>query len=212
MILKNNKVLAVVFLITATILLTMAGIYCGGRILAGLNGDRYITVFQKQFDFFTPRVTSNTVLTRQKVFACKDTELIAKETAAEDLWGLNRKELVERFPPGRWEITFTDPDSLILTEKSDQLCPTHKNYRHLGLFQDRLAVYEGPLGYNEKVIRVETIAVVNLPADLQVKLQQAMDFQKQAGIAIEKLRYDLEFPTEEALNAALENFDEHGIE
>jgi hypothetical protein len=211
MILKSNKVLAVVLIITATVLLTAAGIYCGS-FLAGVSGDRYITVFQNQLGILTPRVTSNTIITKQKVFACKDIEVITKEMAAENLRGLNRQELIERFPPERWEVTFTDPNSLVLTEKTDQLCSKHKNYRHLGIFQDRLAVYEGPLGYNEKVIRVESILVTSLPLELQMKLQQAMNFQKQAGVAIEKLRYDLEFATEEALDAALENIDEHGLE
>lgn len=212
MILKSNKILVSISLITAMILLAAAGIFCGSQLLAGLSGDRYITVFQNQLDFFMPRVTSNTIVTRQREFVCTDIEVITKETAAENLRGLTRKELVEIFSPDRWEVTFTEPDSLVLTEKSDQLCPNHKNYRHLGLFQDRLAVYEGPLGYNQKVVRVEWIAAASLPGELQIKLQQAMDFHKQSGAAIEKLRHDLEFSTEEALNAALENFDEHGIE
>jgi hypothetical protein len=72
-----------------------------------------------------------------------------------------------------------------------------------------LAIYEGPLGYNEKIIRVESITVEELPNELQIKLQQAMNFKKQAGTAAEKLQNELEFKTEDALNAALENIDEH---
>ena len=209
MILGNNKILAAVFLIPAAILITAAGIYCGSR-LVGQPGVHYFAVFQNQIDFLKPRVASDTILTRERLFACKDVEVSEQGPVPEELRGLSRKDLVERFSPEGLEVTFNDPKSLILTARSDQLCSKHKSYRHLGLFQDWLAIYEGPLGYNEKIIRVESIPAADLPGELQVKLQQAMDFQKQAGAAADKLRGELEFETEEALNAALENIDEHG--
>lgn len=210
MILQNNKICAALFVITAAIFLTAAGVYCGSR-LADPGRKQYFAVFQNQIDFFNPRVTSNTILTKKSIYACKDVEVTAIEPASDDLHGLARKELVEKFSPAGWGVTFHDPNSLLLTRQSDQLCSVHKNYRHLGIYQDRLAVYEGPLGYNERIIRVESIATADLPSELQIKLMQAMDFQKQAGSAIETLRGELEFATEEVLNAALENMDEHGV-
>ncbi|MDD4239661.1 MAG: hypothetical protein PHT62_14095 [Desulfotomaculaceae bacterium] len=208
---NNNKILAAVLLLSFTLILVAAGMFCASR-LVNLPEGKYFAVFQNQVDFFNPRVVSDTLLTRERLFVCKDVEVIEKELAPEDLRGFSRKELVAKFAPGRWRVTFHDPKSLILTEQSEQLCSIHKNYQHLGLFQGRMAIYEGPLGYNEKIVRVESIAAADLPNDLQIKLQQAMDFQKLSGSAAAMLRGDLEFTTEEALNAALENIDEHGEE
>lgn len=209
MILHNNKILAAVFLLVFTILLLGTGIFCGSR-LVNLPEDKYFAVIQNPAEFFKPRVSSDTTLTRERLFVCRDVEVMAKEITPEDLRGFSRKDLIAKFSQEGWAVTFNDPKSLILTVQSDQLCPVHKNYRHLGFFQGRLAIYEGPLGYNEKIIRVESITVASLPTDLQISLQQAMDFNKQAGTAAEKLRAEMEFKTEENLNAALENIDEHG--
>jgi hypothetical protein len=211
MVLLNKRILFGALLVLFTILATSAGIFYGSR-LVNLPEKKYFAVFQNQIDFFKPRVTTDTILTRERNYACMDIELIEKKPAPEDLRDLKKEELDAKFTPVGWRVTFNDSKSLILTEQSEELCPTHKNYRHLGLFLDRLAIYEGPLGYNEKIIRVESINVKRLPNDLQIKLQQAMDFQKQSGLAAENLRKDLEFKTEEVLNAALENIDEHGEE
>jgi hypothetical protein len=174
-----------------------------------MSEDKYFAVLKNQIDFFKPRVTSDTVLTKETNFVCKDIDIIAIEPVPEEFMGLSKEELVAKFSGTGWKVTFNDSKSLFLTGQSEQLCPRHKNYRHLGLFQDRLAIYEGPLGYNEKIIRVESIAVEELPNELQIRLKQAMDFQKQAGLAAEKLRNELEFKNEEVLNAVLENIDEH---
>jgi len=207
----NNKILTVAILILFTFLLSVAGIYCGSRLI-NLPEDKYFAVIQNKVDLFKPRVTSDTILKKERLFLCKDVEVISEELASEDLMGLSMKDLVGIFSPAGWRVTLNDSKALILTEQSEQLCHIHKNYRHLGLFQGRLAIYEGPLGYNEKIIRVESITAQTLPNDLQIKLQQAMDFQKQAGAAAEKLREELEFKNDEVLNAALENIDEHGEE
>ena len=210
MIYCNNKILAAVFL-TFTVLLAVAGIICGSR-LVNLPEAKHFAVVQSPVDFFKPRVADDTTVTREKLFVCGDIEVISTEKAPADLKGLSRKDLVAKFPPGGWVVTFEDTKTLTLTRQLDELCSIHKKYRHLGLFQDRLAIYEGPLGYNEKIVRVESIQVASLPTDLQIKLQQAMDFEKQSGLATAKLRDELEFETAEVLDAALENIDEHGEE
>ncbi|MGB9847320.1 MAG: BofC C-terminal domain-containing protein, partial [Desulfotomaculales bacterium] len=92
-------------------------------------------------------------------------------------------------------------------------CPEHKNFRHLGISEGFLAVFEGPLGNNQKLLRVEkNIPVSSLSPDFQTRLEQAMDFGRQLPEIQVQLRRELEFNGESALNAGLENIDEHLVE
>jgi len=79
----------------------------------------------------------------------------------------------------------------------------------LGIAEDRLAIYQGPLGCDKELLKIENIMVENLPVDFQSKLEQAMAFEKQETGIQEQLRKELEFPSESSLQAGLENLDEN---
>lgn len=161
-------------------------------------------------DLFKNRVVPETKLYKAKEYLCGDIEKISEEYAPGELLGLDKKALMEKFPASEgWTVDFTDPCLLSLTFKADEFCPVHREFRHIGLYHGLVAVYEGPLGYNEKVLRVENIMVEALDPDFRIKLEQSMDFHSQSHLAAEKLREELEFKSDEALNAALENMDEH---
>lgn len=202
----NKKFIAAAILFFT--LSVAAGIFWGGRFMS-LPERKPVAVFRTPVDYFKPKVSSETILIKDKEYLCGDLERISEEIVTEDLRGMDRETLVERFPEAEgWAVNFTDPRFLTLTAKIDEFCPIHRTYRHLGLYHGLVAVYEGPLGFNGKVIRVENITMESLNPEFKVELEQAMDFEKQSHTAAEKLREELEFVNDEVLNAALENLDE----
>ena len=94
-------------------------------------------------------------------------------------------------------------------KETEEFCPVHRKFRHIGIYHGLVAVYEGPLGYNDKILCVENIMVESLHPDYRIKLEQAMDLPKQSDITAEGLRAELEFASDETLHAVLENMDEH---
>ena len=168
-----------------------------------------LAVFGSPANSTDPVVAGDTVLFREKLYHCGDTEMISGETVPGNMVGLDRNALIERFPASEgWIVSFNDPRFLTLTVKCGELCQVHRNYRHLGLYQGKVAVYEGPIEFHEKIIRVENINLESLEPGLQTKLEQVMSLDKQTPLTVEKLREEVEFASDELLNAALENLDE----
>lgn len=203
----RNKILtALIFVIFA--FSVAAGFLWGSRFMN--LPERKPTAVLTPVDFINPKVSSETIMMKYKEYLCGDMEKISEETAPAELRGLDRKKIIEKFPGDQgYVVSFTEPKYLTLTSKSDEFCPIHRTYRHLGLYNGLVAVYEGPLGVDKKVLRAENIPMETLDPDLRIKLEQVMDFHKQARSAAEQLRGEFEFTSEEALNAALENLDEH---
>ncbi len=167
-------------------------------------------VFRSPSSYFKPKVTADTLLIRDKEYLCGDLEKISEEKAPDELLGMEIKDLKEKFPAEEgWSVHFTQTGFLTLTAKVDEFCPIHNKYRHLGLYNEMVAVYEGPLGYNGKILRVENIPLESLDPDFRIKLEQAMEFNKQVRAVAEELRNVLEYDNDDSLNAALENLDEH---
>lgn len=150
----------------------------------------------------------------EKKYACGDVFVDFQGPAPKDLQGLSEKEVRGKYSPDEgWSISKLSGGIVKLSQSVNDLCDRHRQYRHLGIYQGMLVVYEGPLGYNESLIRVErNIAVENLPPELRIKLQQAMDFERQASSTKLQLRKQLEFSSEQDLNTALDSLDELGGE
>ncbi|MDD4334538.1 MAG: hypothetical protein PHY77_02915 [Desulfotomaculaceae bacterium] len=159
---------------------------------------------------FKTRVTAETKVYKEKKYLCGDLEKVSEGYTSGELLHMDKKALLEKFPAAEgWTVVFTNPGMLSLTLKAEEFCPLHRKFRHIGIYNGQVAVYEGPLGYNDRVLRVENIMVESLHPDYRIKLEQAMDLQKQSNITAEMLRAELEFSSDETLNAALENMDEH---
>ncbi|NLI14152.1 hypothetical protein [Pelotomaculum propionicicum] len=169
-------------------------------------------VYHAAPNFFNPRVGEETVLIKDKEYLCGDLEKLSEEKVPAELLGLDRKALAEKFPASEgWVVNFANPGFLTLTMKSAEFCPLHRQFRHIGLYQGLVAVYEGPVGFNGKVLRVENIPVEALSPAYRIMLEQVMDINKQSHSATEMLRRELEFSTDDALNAALDNLDEQSL-
>lgn len=156
------------------------------------------------------RVSPHTVVIVEREFLCGERELLSEREAPRELIGLGLSQLRERFPASAgWRIEANLPVTLKLTRKADDFCPVHRPYRHLGLKDGYMAVFEGPLGFNQRVLHCEKeLPETALTPGLREKLHRAMHFREQPVAVQLELRQELEFRDEAALNAALENLDE----
>ena len=165
-----------------------------------------LPVFNRDESF---KVQSNTSVRQEIKYLCQDVQITYWGPPPKEILGLDLDTLKKKYPVNKsWEVEVTG-NLLVLRQKKNEFCPEHQNYRHLGLRKDKLAVYEGPLGYNHKLLRVEDKIPVNtLPLDYQLKLNQAMDFNRQPSEIQGSLQKELEFSSDLALQSALENLDE----
>jgi len=155
------------------------------------------------------RVAADTCVTEEWVYLCGDIATVREGPATEEMVGLDLAGLLERYPSDEgWSVTLNLPQSVLVTQHRQEYCPSHAPLRHLGLYGDFVAVYEGPLGHNERVWQVSETPVSALPPDLQERLKQAMAFDRQTPAVQTELRREFEFASEEEASAVLENLDE----
>lgn len=192
------------------------GVLVGGCVIFGLflgltiNGDglkaktAIIQVFANQG---SQELNPNISVLEENVYICGNVEEVSR-TPLRTLNIKTEKELKEKYPSPEFAITIKQ-EEIVVQRRVLEFCSYHKNFRHLGIHQGKLAIFQGPLGYDQKLLRVEdNIPIVSLSATFQVKLQQAMDFLHMTPETQAKLRYELEFSNEDRLNAMLENLDE----
>ncbi len=155
-----------------------------------------------------PVIKTDTVIRKEIRYLCGD-RVSTRIPTTSDLVGLDFTNLVQKYRPGEgWSIDDTVKNTLVLARVENRVCPYHQDFRHLGSSAEFLAVYEGPLGYNGKVLQREEISLSNLPPEMQTELGLAMDYDRQTPDVQGRLKNAYEFETEAYLNAALENFDE----
>ncbi len=156
-----------------------------------------------------PTVNAETVIYKEIRYLCED-KVNTKIPTTSDLIGLDFASLAKKFPPDEgWSIDDTVKNRLVLVRVANRVCPYHQDFRHFGISDGFLAVYEGPLGFNQKVLQREEIQVSGLLPEMQADLGMAMEYNSQAPDTQGRLKSLYEFETEARLNEALENFDEY---
>lgn len=155
-----------------------------------------------------PTITAETIIKKEIRYLCGN-RVSTRIPTTSDLIGLEFASLVRKYPPEKgWSIDDSVRNNLLLVYSEKRVCPYHQDFRHLGVSDGNLAVYEGLLGYNEKVLLREDIAILELPLELQTDLNTAMDYNNQSPDNQSRLKAMYEFETEGQLNSVLENFDE----
>lgn len=156
-------------------------------------------------------VTEDTVVYKQNIYLCGTVENNYNGFETTALIGMSHGELLKMFAiEDGWQVQFPSSAELILAKRVNEFCPIHRNYRHLGIYQDTLAVFQGPLGINTKLEQViKSRPLTELPQSLQLKLHQAMIFYSMTAEVQAQLKQELEFSNEEKMNAVLENIDEY---
>ena len=199
-------------------------ITAGGLLLILLAFGVYLGLYavappDKGLNFLIPVVTkeksalsSENILRKETVYLCGDTEITYQGMVPESMWGKKLSEIYSEYPAEQgWIIDTSTKPLIVLSRQSENFCPAHASFRHFGVVNNKLSVYAGPLGYNQKLLRVEeSLSFEKLPLDIRDALQQATSFGEQSKQQQEQLRKLLEFKDEQAVNAALENIDENG--
>lgn len=163
------------------------------------------------FAFWKKNVVGpSTVVTIERVFICGEREVLSEGPAPKALIKLDAKGIKRRFPEeAGWNLDIRLPAVVRMAYAVQDFCPQHKSYRHIGLKDGYVAVFEGPLGFNQKVLRIERhLPEATLTPGLHEKLLQGMNFGMKPSEIQAQLRRELEFAHEAQLNAALENLDE----
>lgn len=156
-----------------------------------------------------PTVRADTAIVKEIRYLCGDRVTTTLPTTS-DLVGLEFSEVIQKYPPEQgWSIDDTVKNTLILVRLEERVCMYHQDFRHLGISDGYLAVYEGPLGFNQKVLQQENILTSSLPQEMQEELWKAMGYHDQAPDIQGRLKTTYEFETEEDLAPVLENFDEY---
>jgi hypothetical protein len=153
-------------------------------------------------------ITDDNFIREEYEYLCGDVYIVYLGRPSDDLTGITFNKLRERYPAeDGWSIEKVEK-TVVLEKLCNEFCPEHKSYRHLGINEGRLAVYEGPLGCDKELLKTENITVEKLPAKYQLELEQAMSFEKQETAVQDQLRKEFEFSSESSLQAGLENLDE----
>lgn len=182
-------------------------VFLGAGMLAGPVAGTVFPVFgQDAAGVAVP----GAILREENSYLCGDVELVYQAPAPADLLGKDIRELRRKYPEkDRWSVEIKNEKLVVLRKNIDGFCGEHSLYRHLGIHRERLAVYQGPLGFNQRLLRVEERKKVDdLPPGLRDKLYKARDFDRLPAGDKTSLRSELEFIDENALNSALENLDE----
>lgn len=152
-------------------------------------------------------INSDTIINKEESYKCGNR---IKENISNKPWlGKDTSILKKTYPPTEgWDIQGVG-QRIIISKYHNKICPFHQK-RHFGLYQNKLAIYEGPLGNNEKVIEVESnVDIANLPVEYLENLKEAMKITDINANISKDLRDELEFANESELEEALQNLDEY---
>ncbi|MDO7788868.1 BofC C-terminal domain-containing protein [Desulforamulus aquiferis] len=154
-----------------------------------------------------PSLASTTMVLEDNLYICGNIEELSKKPLS--AYNIStEKEIREKFSGPGISVDIRQ-DEILVQRKINDFCSYHKDFRHLGIYDNKLAIYQGPVGYNQKLIKVEqNLPLEKLSASFQVKLQQSMNFFQMTPETQANIRYELEFSNEDRLNAVLENLDE----
>lgn len=155
-------------------------------------------------------VAPGAVLKKESSYLCGDVELSFQGQAPGGIVGRSLKDLRGKYTESEgWSVDLKNEKLVVLRKTVDEFCSLHSRYRHLGVQNGRLAVYQGPLGFDKKLLRVEEGKRIEmLPPGLGERLQKSREFDSLSPEEKSSLRGELEFVDETALNSALENLDE----
>lgn len=187
-------------------LCTFLFLMLGGRVADEPTGAKFsiLNVFAQQGQ---KELDPKTLIREENIYLCGDIEEVARNCASV-IQVKTADELEAKYRGLGYEIKW-QKNQAIAQRKVSEFCSYHRGFRHLGIFDDKIAIYQGPIGYDQKLLKIEdSIPLEALGADLQVKLQQSKDFFQMTPETQAALRYELEFSNEAALSAILENLDE----
>ncbi|MDD2621058.1 MAG: hypothetical protein PHC92_10370 [Syntrophomonadaceae bacterium] len=119
--------------------------------------------------------------------------IISEFERKDELLGKNIEEIRAIFREENGFRVSWQGDTLLIRQIIDDWCPDDKSKCRLKEYQGRVAVYQGPNAQNDILLRVTSIIMSSLPAEVQKSIRDNK----------------FEFANEQLLNDALENLDEY---
>lgn len=139
------------------------------------------------------RIEKDTAIVWEKEYIRSSKMQVTDFTDREQLIGKTLTEIRQQYGAANGFRIFWQNQALIIHQRIDDWSPEDKAKLRLKIYQDRVAVYQGPDGENDTLLRVTGIKYASLPAQVQQALKDG--------------KY--EFANEQSLNDALENMDEY---
>ena len=140
------------------------------------------------------RVTPDTVVISETAYGRCHHIVTSGYAGQETLVNMTLDEVREVFSSRDGYLAWFDEDAaLIIHQRLETWCPVDENKYHLGLFKEQVAVFKGPAGIDDELVRVTGIKAETLPAHILEDLK--------AGV--------MEYEGEDQANTVLENLDEY---
>lgn len=136
-------------------------------------------------------VTAGTKITLQETYSFCQHSVSTPVEVGPVLMGLTLEQLQARYLAS--QIKIDGPDRITIQQTRIGFCPADAAKRHLGVVNNQVAIYVGPIGNDRQLEKITSISVSLLPAELKEQLYQGV----------------LEFANVEELQPALDNLDEY---
>ncbi|NLW45580.1 MAG: hypothetical protein GXY92_10430 [Syntrophomonadaceae bacterium] len=140
-------------------------------------------------------VTAETPVILEKTYKKCGHTITSEFEEHDKLMGKSMAEIQQELTGKEGYLVWTDKENetLMIQQQVDDWCPDDRKRVHLGLFKGHVAVFRGPAGVDDELLRITGIKAEHLPEQLRRTLE--------AGT--------LEYDSEDEANFVLENLDEY---
>jgi len=138
-------------------------------------------------------IQKDTAIVWEREYIRSGKMLVSDFTYKEALFGKTLAEIRQQYTAANGFRIIWQNQALIVHQRIDDWSPEDKAKLRLKVYQDRVAVYQGPDRENDTLLRVTGIKCSRLPVQVQQEIQTGQ----------------YEFANKQALNDALENMDEY---
>ncbi len=185
---------------TGIMLLGLALISFGGGYFLASHQSEYFGIkhqaavgIEKKPDMQARLLNEDTKIVCEKEYQRCHHVIISDFDQKDKLLGKSLEEARKIFTESNGFKISVQGDTLLIRQMIDDWCPEDKAKCRLKEYQGRVAVYQGPDAENDILLRVTSISMATLPAEVQASIRDG--------------KY--EFKNEQFLNDALENLDEY---
>ena len=139
------------------------------------------------------RIHGDTAIVWEREYVRSSKMQVSDFTEKEKILGKTLTEIKRLYNEENGFKVFWENQTLVIHQRINDWTPEEKTKLRLKVFQDRVAVYQGPDGDHDSLLKITGIVYSRLPEQIRQDIQTG--------------KY--EFADEQSLNDALENLDEY---
>jgi len=139
------------------------------------------------------RIHGDTAIVWEREYVRSSKMQVSDFTDKEKILGKTLTDIKKLYNDENGFKVFWENQTLVIHQRINDWTPEDKTKLRLKVFQDRVAVYQGPDGKHDTLLKITGIVCSRLPAQIRQDIQNG--------------KY--EFVDEQSLNDALENLDEY---